>query len=1164
MFKLSKTVFRALREDSAELLEGFLHQVDPSDAQLLGAPLFIKCAQAQASHCLTFLLDHYPQHAQSFLTQTDLLGNTPLLVCSSWGSQALIQQLVSLNSEMAGRSNSNGHYPIERALRHANWEAAEILLEAAPQLAKDFKDSFGRVLLHSASEPGMDEFGPGFNPLWIPPPLTLIDRLLELGSDPLAQNKNGYYPFDSALANKSSDCALRLISAAAAALTPKTRAKKAELFNLTKSKELAALHWCARYDLSECAQKIIALGGKPDVQTTLGSSALGMAIRNGAFKTADILLKAGAQPPTLKPDRRSYDYEPPLSLCAMQFEDPPQALRYLAQNNLPLFEREILSGASSAEMAWEKLHFNEARQFWETLSAEEKKSGLDTLLGPIERCVRSEFEVEEKIRYLVATGLKPFSLKGIDRSLWDTPNPTHHFRQANRHNCMLSSYWQNCSESHLFILPPTADTKDPHDDLLGFMQSDSFRSNDGPRRPALLSYCIASKRYAQFQILVQLDQEFHFFANEDWLSCWREALRAKVPVILLTEIKSKLQQLALPWDAEGYQQLAIASLGTQNCKKIGFSYSSAGSEIEQLLKTDPAQSFSIFGHTSSRSIGQMLSQKNSTESTSSWDLFSKNKSPAFAKLSLAEGMPYPATACLHFLAACAAQADPELSINIILARMPLLAKQADSGSPWGKHPQQSLSLLLDQIAWEESRFRAAANLQQTPAQIKKTLLEPNGLYQKTLLSLMANSAARLFLSKIISQLPPAPQPDQFYEKFAENIDSATGFGKQVEAARGANRALYDALSLAPAWKEWTEQRFASVLAGRCSDPGIFDSIVSKINGSSNRLPLSAAFNRLASSRAAKLSPAHAERLARAADFQSTGEGSLDIATRLAQCGRMINAIDNTKTMQARVLRAFSIVPPETILLNSSHIDRSPFAQALMKGNFSCALALLELVETLCPAVYPIYQQQAAPLWLIGRSLELSNNLFSADLYEPNPDVSKQQNLLLLQKEYETLCTKGARFNIDSKQDSIAATALASQRNAYPFVWALREGLNPSHLFDTKTDLDAISSWCSPWDIQDKFKHGAQIPSCLLLVLSQFYYRQSPELIGSLVFEWHQKGLPLYALVATPDDAHPPAIVDQKIHIFEFLRADVLSDVEQRLLNDQLLVKQPLKNRSKAL
>ena len=1135
MTKLPKKAFAALRNDNPDALLELIGQNDPESLLIGQNPLIAACATAGAERCALSVLAAYPAQAKALASAPDSLGRPPLWVCAQRGLLALSRALLEAAPACAAGPGADGSYPLEAALKHARWPIAGLILDKAdPGHAALASDSFGRNALHMAAEPSMEVFGDDKS-LWTPAPEELIGRLIASGADPCAKNNNGYTPLDCAAVSGTEQCALMLLEA----LKTSPEGKETLPYLLSRHpaahKQLGLLHHCAKKGYARLAGELLACGADPLEPSDRQSLAASIALSNGHFDLARVLLEAGKKAEIERAGEKPSILKP-VAFGALFSPDFSSACQTLRDAGYSVYGREANGGTGSCELAWETLSFAEAKGFWLAAPRSAKEPGNDTLFGALERAARSAIDPEAKISWLISQGQTPATLKGIGLGKALDQGLIHRNRRWPRPNAQLSSYWVESPAG-------PGQSADSSPELGQFDDLDPPSSRQKLIRPSLPAYCAATGRYALLPFLLrELTEKQGIYGAEDWAAALAAALKTKAPSKVLSELIAACKALGADPGAEPLCSLANEHLGPLSLKKLGFVGRGADQDIETLAAKSPAEAFAL-------EIDRYRSSRNPSF-VPVWDSASKNLGPAALKAAVPDDAKWPASGLLRFALACSAQPKPSAQdLQRILDRA---RQSASCGAKNAWQGQTEPGLLWPEAVRSECAQFLAQNPESAPASAHGSIRrkETSG-YDQFLANALRTPECKLWLAENLQALAAPEDPALFADVLAQHLAQACAFGARSQENKEALRSFCAAAVDVPAWKSALASHSDRLLAS-CADQPVFDLIFSQMP------PAPALKNKalleLAKTCCGKINPSLAEKIAACLDPEHKADAAVAFcSTSLGQEGS-----DSSAVTVRRALRAAAQCPPEQLERRAGRFAEDPVAQAMLTGNAAAGLALVDWSRERLPKAGAVWQSCAASLWLAGKAPLLRDILqdrgfcqdpeaflgvrsaAAADGELSEGAALRASKLGDFMAQFARLGQAGLAFGAHPLADSWAASALCAAHLPGPLAWALMRGLRPG-LIDT-SQTEHISA-ALDWRTQEALESYSALPAIALLFLSPPYARAPFDILGKAAAEWKFAGLPMECFPKEPGASAK--------HVEELMDPSVKSAYDAAVLRKQI-------------
>lgn len=1142
-----KTMSLLMRDDAAALMALIPSSASARDVELQGEKIAIKCAEAGAMRCLEALLEREPTLARALLAERDGTLARVVDLAAFYADARMARKIIQL----AGPSIARDDDPqgdlgalLTRALKGAQWDAALVWLEAAPDLAKTIT-AYGRSMLHLTAERSFEHESAHPDGPWSPPPKALAERLIALGADPAWLSPRGHSPLSRAIhkGTRSTLEALLDWQARAERPMPLTRESASSPRQSLGVANFSPLHEAVWVDDAQTASRLLDLGADIEERTAQGSTPLRLAVRRGAFACAQALIDRGASLQDFG------DPAGPLSLAALHGESPLRWIEWLSERGATLFGRDGM-GSSFTEVAWERLSFEHARMVWQMSPPEHRRRDPLSLLGVFERAARASQDPAAKMAFLLGEGLLPARVDSGDEWKHDHPH-RFPFGDGSR-SAQLGALWltrQSDPDMPATVPAPTGAYDEDEDDFSisttpppGVFQLKAQASEERQRaagsRPSLLGYLTARGARESLLFLLNWDGQAKHFRDPDYILAWREGLRSDSPMSVMKPLAAALGARSLPLWGEEEAKLAVAHFGPKKAKDLGFSPPSASAFIQEMIETDPKSLHSVFERD-----GHRLTYLHSARAP--WSAAAASSHAGALRACLADEGPWAALACAQVAEALASSPARASTLAWLADSLPARAAKADPSSPWGQNPSQALPLWQSQIEWEYQRA-LQSHLALNPSDAKKLApLAPScGGLSERLLRALVSSDNMPAATRLIEQGLPAPASlGDLLNALGHQVtrhSSINGSPERLREARDLAEALAtrpDLRALLPAANAGEDdvERFA---LSRMPDPVVFETLMNA--GAALGKGPKNVFSSLARSFASRLSPAFAQRLADWAQRMSPQEGaSLEVAAALAAMRRhhsLFELGDASAAATERALRAAASAAPED--WEAAHRrDCCPIESALAGGNLSIATRL----AALAPQSYrEEHRAQWASHWLTGRARNLgealqalpashwdaphSGALSARPLPEPPSDASedpdgspqadlaarRRRNLERIHSELASLRELGSELGMDPGADTRAALALCEEHSgrgpASSLMWALCNGLKPSMLLEV-SDLPYRASHAL------RGREGRLVPA-----LAAIFDSRDHAMTARAYVEWALRGLPVALQIKQPLEA----------------------------------------------
>lgn len=1060
---LTKTYASMLaNDDSAKLMAALPVGADPREYALQGDLLPSRCAMYGAIECLMALLESRPDLAADILAMPDSAGERVIDWCSAWARPAHVQRLRELAPEASSSGTPQGHWPLLRALAAARWDSAEAWLDAAPAAAKQPSSQISRGPLFLLAEPSAFFLARSKPSEWPTPPRSLADALLDRGASPLDVLMKGSTPLGRAAAAGNRP----LFDALAARMPPAGQASSPEQLLaqgalLRGAAIFGPAHEAIMRDDDQMLAVLIGLGWPVGELTAKSFLPLHVAVRHDARRCAELLLASGSP---------SDDTSSPTSCgsSAMASPDPIFWLDFLKSRGASLDRRDD-HGAHFAELAWERLGFEQARSLWASLGSEAPLRATNSFFGSLERAARSDIEPQAKLAHLLSSGALPARIAPCALPMGafaQTLSESLSARPRNRisgtsfgvyRSIDLGPAWFTEAEPASSLAAPPA----PAPLLPGesgpeaqFQWDSDFSGKPGAPypRPSLLAYCAVNAKLESLRFLISWDRAAGHWSDADYLCAWRDAIRDDAPLPILREIFASLRERSIdPWPAEESCQ-ALATLGPTKRAELGAPVFSDSAAVAAAIAAESSSSRSgqrelaslFFLGRASPAFRELPSSLCSVASQP-WTLAAASPHlGAIKSIASDHGAPWGAASALRCAMALAA-AGRSSGVLWIASILPQRAQNAPSGSPWAlAAPSEALRLWQDQLVWEACRAFGCADPSGLRAGDQANL---SGLLLPALLNagLECVAAATALVSKGIVA-PRSFQP--LAAAISEKTDEATAIGAP-ELALQALRSFCQAICARPDFVALLNDNVDPPILAGCPDPAIFDAFLGA--GASLATSGESSISRLCARHASRITPGFAARLAKL-DRGVAGAAPLGVASLLAEMrphhSRDYFDLAHTSASVGRVLRAAAGVELDGWIA-SLRSGSCPIAAALGAHNVHMALELARIA----PEGY--LASARAPwmgLWLKSRSSVLARALRPMG---HDAAAASAEALATIVAELGRLQALGASLGQDPAIEAEAFLALAtkhmSDASTSALTWLLERGERPSCLIEVNPD-----------------------------------------------------------------------------------------------------------------
>jgi hypothetical protein len=1101
---LTKKYIRMVaQDDAAALLQSLGSGADPRDFHINGDLLPLRCAVYGAKQCFLALLSSRPDLAEEIATLAD--GNQER--CIDWmGAHATPSDIADMErlAPLACSSGSHvGHSPLTFALAHGLWDSAQAWLALDPKSAL-LKASGGRGAFYLLAEPAYEIRGDEkLSSAWTEPPQLLMNSLISHGADTKTRSDKKQSALARAVASGSHRVFNTILSSLDSHDFPAMLARAELAFN--------PLHEAVWHDQPDMLLAMAQRGGDLTELTEKQFGLMHLAIRQNSKKCAQTLIDLGVAPDA-NPDASSS-----CACSAISSSDPAGWIDWLRKQRIDMDARDA-HGSHWLELAWERLGFEEARDFWD---AEESKPlrGSKSLLGPLERATRSKIDATTKVSHLLAAGIMPARL---DLSLAEnnaTPLSASAFLDSlGSHHISGTSFgvYKHLELGAMWMTPPESTQSAPVakknasfdalEDVDGGASAFlSYRTKDDNRpRPSLLAYAASLSQTEVLQTLIAWGEGRSFWSHADHLCAWREALRVDANLSTLRLISKKLAELSIPAWGACEKLLAMRHLGPAKAKELGAGLVNVGEALSSQLKKNPNNLGTVFllkaellsAHASHFSSG---APSPDDVDLHPWRVAIASEHVGATKALLPLDCPMPAMSCLHVALSAAREKKPELALWASM-RCKYFAAVAAPDSPWGNNPQKALSLWDDQMRYELD-LALSEHPSATPPDI---LALPEGAASSVLLSSLATSMHLTQARKLVEMGIKAPLN---FTRIAQAImacaRSATAMGKGNEELEPL-RSFCDALCSRDDFKAILNKTEDISLLAHLPDPALFETFhkagASAGGGTSN------AFVELCKMYAGRLSPAfagHLAELSRANDPTSPMAVASALAAMKSHNSKNSLNLKPTTASRLRLERAIRGVSPEGWFTSYDH-GFCPVEAAIQAGNIALGLDVAELA----PQGYCAQAgSQWAALWIKSRAPLIAKALDALDASGSSDGHALAAPALeAMAGEILRLAHLGCPLTTASSGDMVLASEgfTTHQRSkSRSLSWLLDHGWRPQSLVPCEELSYTLRRSLSRIFGGDSGGFPASIP-LLGLVISEESH--APEAV-ELCLQWSLLGLP---------------------------------------------------------
>ena len=1040
------------KDDAAGLLADLPAGSDPRDFHILGDLLPLRCAMYGAIDCLLSLARVRPELAVEVLNLEDGNGERAIDWAAGWATPSQARELIALSPLAASNPNRSGRHPLASALSSNRFEAAALWLDACPGSAKA-TDGYGRTMLHLACESGAGSDSAEIKS-WIPPSRTLVQALIGAGANPCVLDSGKFNALSRAAASGAQEAFEELLKNIPADEMQQSLSRGEAPFGPG--------HQAAFHNRPAMIALLAAKGLDMAETTAKGFGMFHVAIRQGAFAAAQALHDANAP---AEPEGSTTS----CPVSALAAEENSKWLSWLAERGFDMNERDD-HWAHWAELAWEKQSAAEAAASWDALgSATPARAGF-SLFGPLERAARSSLEPAEKIKLLLERGLMPARMNVDAAMAAGAATPAEILsaaRPASIHAHSFGAYrfldlgpmWDTAAEDKLYWKPDSSN----HDDrFLGDLDFDEapVRLNAPPinkfyKRPSLLAFCSANNSAESLSFLFEWDKQRGWFSDADHLCAWRAALASDAKLSVLRLCKASLDARSIEaWGAEE-TSTALQSLGPAKRKELGAPDLSAGLAIEKLIKSSGFFDAMLLNPRVFDSTRQYFKDSRSSIDNSSrpWNAAAYSAHDGALKSVFSSEGPYPAYAALYCALAAAAAEKGSLAVWIA-KNLGSKAKQAEPNSPWGRSPDLAFELWDQQLRFELRQARAIkAALPKNEAERcgydefsdpdKQADFLPEGSCASGLLSMLLINDQEASAQKLLEMGLGCPTDfTRIAAAIGKQAKFATSIGEGSEKLTSL-RSFCEALCKRSDYQAILNRTSGTPILSLLPDPALFDAFEEA--GADPGLGPSNAYVQLCTRYASRLSPAFAERLARAARRIEPGMPLL-VATALAgmkpHATRSELELGASAASRRRIERA-ALGVDKLGWFSSFEQGSCPVAKAIESQNIDIALDLARCA----PEGYAERAGASWPaLWVkarvpaIGKALRVIANGYPTDI-----TPKAQAALDTMAHEARSLADLGQPLgkHPDYEADMCAQSLANTHRSrALTLNWLIDQGLDP--------------------------------------------------------------------------------------------------------------------------